>query len=269
MEIVASRIVFSLLLLMLLLAATGALGQFRATVRNRHVMSAMAISATLIAINWLAYVWAVSTNHIVAASLGYFLNPLVNVLLGVVLLKEKMRMPQVVAVGIAVSGVAVMAVSAIATLWVSLILALSFAFYGYIRKTADIGPRQGLAAETLILMPLALGYLVWLAGRGELSLGQDATVTTLLVMTGLITSLPLLLFATAARRMPLSTLGLLQYLAPTIQFLIGVFIFSETLSWGQIVSFALIWTGLAIYIFDSLRSAHMARAITPKPKAPV
>ncbi|RVT43889.1 EamA family transporter RarD [Sphingobium algorifonticola] len=260
-EIVASRVLFSLVFLIALLAATGALGQFKATVRNRAVMGSMMLSAALIGINWLAYVWAISTDHIVAASLGYFLNPLVNVLLGVVFLKERLSAMQKVAVGVATLGVAVMAASAFATLWLSLLLAISFAFYGYIRKTASVGPRQGLAAETLILTPVALAYMAWLASHGGIALGQDAPRTVLLVLSGVVTSLPLLLFATAARRMPLSTLGLLQYLSPTIQFFVAVLVFGESLNQGQIASFGLIWAGLAIYTVDSVRSARAARAL--------
>ena len=260
-EIVANRILFSLVFLIGLLGATGALGQFRATLRDRTTMFSMTLSAVLIAVNWLAYVWAITNHHVVAASLGYFLNPLVNVMIGVVLLKESLRMPQKLAIGVAAIGVAVMATTALATIWLSLLLAMSFAFYGYIRKTATVGPRQGLAAETLILTPIALCYLAWLASHGGLHLGRDAMVTTLLVLCGLVTSLPLLLFATAARRMPLSTLGLLQYISPTIQLLIGIFVFGENLNRGQIVSFALIWAGLAIYTFDSLRNARASRII--------
>lgn len=258
-EIVASRILFSLILMIAILAATGALGDFGRTLRDRRTMIAMTGSALLIAINWLVYIWAVANDHIVAASLGYFLNPLVNVLLGVLVLKEKLRPVQIAAILVAAIGVAVMAVSAINTLWISITLAVSFALYGLIRKTAAVGPRQGLAAETLILTPIAAAYAIWLVSQGQAAFGKDVATSILLALSGIVTSVPLLLFATAARRMPLSMLGLLQYLAPTIQFLIGVLLFDETPSRGQMISFVLIWAGLILFTVDLLRSTRAAR----------
>ncbi|MDX3908350.1 MAG: EamA family transporter RarD [Sphingobium sp.] len=265
LEMVASRVLFSLIVMMVLLAATGAISEFRRTLLHRQTMITMTASATLIGLNWLVYIWAVNSGHIVAASLGYFLNPLVNVLLGVVVLKEKLRRAQIIAIFIAALGVTVMAASALNTLWVSLILALTFAFYGLIRKTAAVGPRQGLAAETLILTPLAALYMVWLTHHGGATFGRDPATSTLLALSGLITSVPLLLFATAARRMPLSTLGLLQYLAPTLQFLLGVLLYGEKLSDGQVVSFVLIWAGLLVFTVDSLHAARSARTGAPLP----
>jgi chloramphenicol-sensitive protein RarD len=263
-EIVASRVLFSLILMGAILAATGALKEFGRTLRHRQTMTAMTGSALLIGVNWLTYIWAVNSGHIIAASLGYFLNPLVNVLLGVVVLKEKLRRAQVIAICIAALGVMVMAAAAVNTIWVSLILALSFAFYGLIRKTAVVGPRQGLAAETLILAPVAGLYMLWLASHGTVKFGQDFSTSALLALSGVVTSVPLLMFATAARRMPLSTLGLLQYLAPTLQFLVGVLLYGETLTRGQIVSFVLIWIGLLIFTADSLHAMRSARAPVPE-----
>ncbi|MGK2910626.1 MAG: EamA family transporter RarD [Sphingobium sp.] len=264
LEMVASRVLFSLILMIGILAATGAMREFSQTLRHRQTMIAMTGSAVLIALNWLTYIWTIANGHIVAASLGYFLNPLVNVLLGVLVLKEKLRRGQIVALGIAAMGVAVMAAAALNTLWISFVLALTFAFYGLIRKTATVGPRQGLAAETLILTPVAGVYVAWLARQGAATFGQDGYTSALLALSGVITSVPLLLFATAARRMPLSTLGLLQYLAPTIQFLVGVFLYGETLNHGQIASFVLIWTGLIVFTVDSLRAARASR-VTARP----
>jgi chloramphenicol-sensitive protein RarD len=261
-EMVASRVVWSLLLMALILAATGALGEFGRTLRNRRIMLAMTASALLIGVNWLTYIWAIGEGHILGASLGYFLNPLVNVLLGVLVLKERLRGTQMVAIALAATGVAMMAASALETLWVSLILALSFALYGLVRKVAPIGPRQGLAAETLILTPLALAYLAWLGANGGSHFGDDARTTTLLVLSGVVTSVPLLLFATAARRMPLSALGLLQYVAPTMQFLVGLLLYREPLSGGQLAAFAVIWAGLAVFTLDSLKVVRAQRLRT-------
>ncbi|AUW56860.1 EamA family transporter RarD [Sphingobium sp. SCG-1] len=260
LELVSSRVLFSLIFMGVVLTATGALREFGRTLRHRATMIAMTGSATLIAINWLTYIWAVNGGHVVGASLGYFLNPLINVLLGVLVLKEKLRRAQMAAIFVAALGVIVMAASALQTLWVSLVLALSFAFYGLIRKTADVGPRQGLAAETLILTPIAGCYMIWLASNSTMTFGIDAGTSTLLALSGIITSVPLLLFATAARRLPLTTLGLLQYIAPTLQFIIGI-LYGETLSGGQMVSFGLIWAGLVLFTVDSVGNLRRARAI--------
>lgn len=260
-EMVASRILWSLLLMAAILAATGALREFGRNLRNGRVMLAMTGSATLIGINWLVYIWAVGEGHILGASLGYFLNPLVNVALGVLVLKERLRGLQSVAILFAAVGVAMMAVSALATLWISLTLAFSFALYGLIRKVAPIGPRQGLAAETLILSPLAAAYLIWLASSGTVHFGSDPKTTILLILSGIVTSVPLLLFATAARRMPLSALGLLQYLAPTLQFIVGLF-YGEHLSGSQLAAFAVIWMGLVIFTADSIRTVRQQRLAT-------
>lgn len=260
-EIVANRIIWSLLFMAAVLAATGAMREFSRNLRNRQVMLAMTGSAAMIGINWLIYVWAIGAGHILGASLGYFLNPLVNVALGVILLKERLRTLQKLAIGVAALGVAMMAVSALDTLWISLVLAVSFAVYGFIRKVAPIGPRQGLAAETLILTPFAGAYLLWLLANGTAQFGVEAMPSILLVVGGGITSIPLLLFATAARRMTLTALGILQYLAPTLQFLCGVLLYGEHLSTGQLAAFTAIWTGLAIFTFDSIRSFRTARLV--------
>lgn len=259
LEMISHRIFWSLLLMLALLASTASLGQFGRTLRDRRAMTAMSGSAVLIGMNWLAYIWAIAEDHVIAASLGYFLNPLVNVTLGVVVLKEKLRRPQMIAILIAGIGVAVMAASALDTLWVSLVLALTFAFYGLIRKTAVVGPRQGLAAETLILAPAAACYLAWLTASDSGTFGSDVGTSALLMLSGVLTSVPLLLFATAARRMPLSALGLLQYVAPSLQFLCGIFLFGETLSSGQMLSFALIWIGLAVFAVDGVRQSRASR----------
>lgn len=255
-EIVAQRVLWSLILITLLIAVRTGMGALTAVLRDRRVMRALAVSAVMIAANWLTYVWAVNSGHVIAASLGYFLNPLVNVALGVLVLKERLRRGQMIALAVAALGVAILATAALQTLWISVTLAVSFAFYGLVRKVTPVAPMAGLGAETLLLTPLALGWLAWIAMQGTLAFGQDAPTTALLIAAGAVTTVPLILFAVAAQRLPMATLGLLQYLAPTMQFLCGILLFGETLSRGQIVSFGLIWLGLILFAADSYRAAR-------------
>ncbi|EAT09421.1 drug/metabolite transporter superfamily protein [Sphingomonas sp. SKA58] len=258
-EIVTQRILWSLLLILPILAWRGTLPVFRATFGNPRLVVALAGSALMIAINWLTYVWAVNDNHVVAASLGYFLNPLVNVLLGVLVLKERLRRFQLLAIGLAAIGVAILAASALTTLWISLTLAFSFAFYGLLRKLTPVAPMTGLGVETALLAPLAIAYLIWEAGHGGIGFGQDLPTSALLILSGGVTTVPLVLFATAAQRLPMATLGLMQYIAPTLQFLCGVLLLGEVLSIGQMLSFALIWIGLILFAGDSIATARRNR----------
>lgn len=261
-EIVTQRILWSLLLILTLLALRNGIGPMIAVLRDRRLLLALAGSAVMIAINWLVYVWAVNDGHVVATSLGYFLNPLVNVALGVLVLKERLRRGQMLAIGFAAVGVAILAASAITTLWISLTLAFSFAFYGLIRKMTPVAPMTGLGVETLLLAPLAVAYLLWEASHGPIGFGQDMSTTALLIIAGLVTTVPLVLFATAARSLPMATLGVLQYLAPTLQFVCGVVLFGETLSLGQMLSFGLIWVGLILFATDSVKAARRNRVLT-------
>jgi chloramphenicol-sensitive protein RarD len=214
-------------------------------------------SACLIAVNWLVYIWAVQNGHVLDASLGYFINPLVNVALGVAVLGERVRRIQGAAIGLAAAGVAIMAVSNGGSIWISLTLAFSFAFYGLIRKVAAIDALGGLLIETLLLAPVALGVLLVAHGAGEGAFGQERATDLLLIVAGAVTAGPLLLFAAAARRMPYTALGLLQYIAPTLQFLLALFVFGEHLRPHDLAAFALIWAGLAIYATDSIRASRM------------
>jgi chloramphenicol-sensitive protein RarD len=261
-EIVTQRVLWSLLLILAILAARGTLPAFMATLRNPRLAVPLGGSAVMIAINWLTYVWAVNSDHVVAASLGYFLNPLVNVVLGVLVLKEKLRRGQIAAIGVAAIGVAILAASAVTTLWISLTLAFSFAFYGLLRKLTPVAPMTGLGVETALLTPLAIAYLVWESGHGGVGFGQDAPTTALLVLAGGVTTVPLVLFAMAARRLPMATLGLMQYIAPTLQFLCGVLLLGETLSTGQMASFGLIWVGLILFASDGIAHARRNRMAT-------
>ncbi|EXS71032.1 MAG: hypothetical protein A2095_16805 [Sphingomonadales bacterium GWF1_63_6] len=261
-EIVAQRILWSLLLVLILLVLRSGIRPLIDVLKNSRMILALALSAMLIVINWLAYVWAVNDGHIVAASLGYFLNPLVNVALGVLVLKERLRRGQMLAIGCAAVGVAILAASALTTLWISLTLAFSFAFYGLIRKMTPVAPMTGLGVETLLLAPLAVAYLVWEAGHGGIGFGQDMSTSALLIIAGVVTTVPLVLFATAARSLPMATLGVMQYLAPTLQFFCGVVLFGETLSRGQMLSFGLIWVGLILFATDSVKAARRNRVAT-------
>ncbi|HEU4969678.1 EamA family transporter RarD [Sphingomonas sp.] len=254
-EVVAQRILWSVLLLAVLVAAARRWSHLRAAIANPQALKILTASALLIGANWLIYIWAITANHVLETSLGYFLNPLVNVVMGVVLLKERLTRAQGIAVALAATGVAVLAVGAASGLWISLALAGTFATYGLLRKIAPVESLEGLAIETILLAPLAALYLWWLSARGELAFGGDAQLTWLLAFSGVVTATPLLLFAAAARRLRYSTLGLLQYLAPTIQFLLAVLAYGEPLTRAHIVCFVLIWTGLGVYAADGLRRA--------------
>lgn len=263
LEVVAQRVIWSLLLLLPLVAAIGRWPALRTALSNRLLLGQLTVSALLIATNWLIYVWSVFNGHVLAASLGYFLNPLVNVALGMVVLKERLTRGQALAVGLAAIGVAILAAGAGEGLWISLTLACTFGLYGLVRKTAKVESLEGLTIETAILAPFALAWVVALGAGGHLSLGSGIGITALLVLAGAVTAAPLLMFATAARRMRYSTLGLLQYLAPTIQFLLAITVFGERLDGAQLACFALIWAACAIYAASSLIDHRRMTAARP------
>ncbi len=252
-EIVAQRILWSVLLLGAVALATGRVRRIAGFLRHGRSMMILTGSAVMIAINWIVYVWAVNSGHVLASSLGYFLNPMVNVAMGVVLLRERMSRAQMIAVALAAIGVAVLAARSLDGLWISLTLALSFGTYGLLRKIAPVEAMEGLAIETLLLAPIAGAYLAWLSTHGGLRFGEGVGVSLLLVISGALTATPLLLFAAAARKLPYATVGLLQYIAPTIQFLLAVTFFDEPFTRAHLICFACIWTGLAIYAADGLR----------------
>ncbi|GAA4764516.1 EamA family transporter RarD [Stakelama sediminis] len=256
LEIIANRILWALAILLVVGPALGRTAKLRAALGNPRLMATLMISALLIGANWTGYVWAVLHQHVLAASLGYFLNPLINVLLGTMLLGERLDRVQGIAVALAAAGVAILAAEAPDALWVSLLLAFSFAFYGYVRKRAPVEPIEGLTVETLLLALPAFGYLVWLGEQGSLSFGSDVKTTLLLMTMGPLTVTPLLLFAAAARRLRLTTLGLLQYIAPSLQFLIAVTLFHEPLSMPHLACFVLIWAGLVLFALHSIRLAR-------------
>lgn len=254
LEVLAHRVVWSLLLLVIAVTALRRWTVIRAALAPR-TLGMLAVSALLIATNWLVYIWAVNSHQTLAASLGYFINPLVNVALGVAVLGERLRRWQGVAIGIAGIGVAAMALGAAETLWISLTLAVSFGVYGLVRKVVAIDSLGGLLVETALLTPPSLGYLL-IAGK---SFGHSAGMDIKLVMLGAVTAAPLLMFAAAARRLPYSSMALLQYVAPTLQFLVAVLVFGEKLWALHVLVFALIWLGCAIFAWDSFRAARNAR----------
>jgi chloramphenicol-sensitive protein RarD len=260
-EIVAHRIVWSLLFLAALVTLWRRWPAIRAALAAPRVAITLGVTAVLIAINWLVYIWAVLNDHVLEGSLGYYLNPLVNILLGTLLLKEKLSRPRMAAVALAAAGVAVLAAGAGQGLWISLTLAVSFALYGFLRKVAPVDSLEGLSIETALLAPIALGWILWLQSRGLGSLAAHGMGTDLLlVLAGALTAIPLLLFTAAAKRLPYSTLGFLQYIAPSIQFLLAVFVFGEALTTAHLICFGAIWTALAIFTLEGWRLSHKARA---------
>jgi chloramphenicol-sensitive protein RarD len=260
-EIVAHRIVWSLVFLAVLATFWKLWPKVRIAVGRPKVLGTLAITAALIGTNWLIWIWAVLNGHVLEGSLGYYLNPLVNVLLGVVLLKEKLSRGQMFAVLLAAAGVAVLAAGAGGGLWISLSLAASFALYGFLRKVAPVESVEGLLIETAILTPIALAWILYLQSRGESGLGTDAATNILLVLAGAVTAVPLLLFTAAAKRLPYSTLGFLQYIAPSLQFLLAVTLFGEKLTPAHMICFGAIWCALAIFAFEGVRTSRVkARA---------
>lgn len=254
LEVVAHRIVWSVLLLLAMLYFRRRLAALWEALTTRAMLVPMVATALLIGGNWLIYIWAVTNGHVAAASLGYFLNPLLNVLLGYLFLKERLTRWQWLAVALAGLGVAILATGALDALWISLSLALSFGLYGLIRKVAPVGPMVGLASETIILLPLALGALAVWTVHGSGHFGTLGTQTdALLLAAGVVTAVPLLLFASAARQMPYATIGLIQYIGPSIQFLLAIFLYREPLTTTHLVTFPLIWAGLMLYSWDMWR----------------
>jgi len=251
-EILAHRMAWSLLFLMLVLAVRRQWKWLPQVLRQPKVVGSFLVSAFLLSANWFVYIWAVNNGHVVDASLGYFINPLVNVLLGMLVLKEKLRRGQWIAIGVAATGVAWLTWQGGQVPYIALVLALSFGAYGLLRKTAALAALEGLSFETLILFPLAVAYLGWLVYNGQsvfLNAESDST-RWLLAAAGPTTAIPLLLFAAGARRIPMSVLGMLQYMSPSLQMLLGVWVFNEAFSSTKLVGFLFIWSALAIYMLE-------------------
>ncbi|HEY5762495.1 MAG TPA: EamA family transporter RarD [Rhodocyclaceae bacterium] len=253
-EIIAHRVLWSVLLLAIVLLAARRRQGVEAIRRQPRLLLWLTLSAVLVTSNWLVYVWAVNAGRVLEASLGYYINPLVTVVLGALVIGERMSRWQRIAFALAALGVANQIVQVGALPWVALFLATTFALYGLLRKQLAIDPLTGLFVETLLLAPLALWYLAGLSASGELAFGQLGwRIDWLLVAAGLVTSLPLVLFAFGARRLRMATMGFLQYLAPTLMFGLGVLVYDEPFGAGRLTTFALIWAGLAIYSWEAWR----------------
>ena len=260
-EFVGWRIIWTLPFCLLIVALRKQFPALREAISNRRTMLALFASAVLIAINWFVYIWAIMQNQVYAASLGYYLNPLLNVLLGTVLLGERLSKWQWLAVAIAASAVALLAAGALTTLWISLSLAFSFGMYGVVRKQVPVGSLPGLTIESAILLLPACGIAWWYAqSPAGPSFGTDPFLSAAIAFSGVVTAVPLLLFAIAAKRMNYSTLGFIQYLAPTIVFLLGLTVFGEELRLVQLGSFVLIWTAVAIFVADLWSKNRRAKA---------
>jgi chloramphenicol-sensitive protein RarD len=264
LQLIGHRIVWSFLLLMLILSVGGNIKGLAAKMTDLKILRIYALAALLIGVNWLLYVWAVNAGFIVETSLGYFINPLISVVLGMIFFRERLRPLQWIPVALAGIGVAYLAISYGRLPWIALVLAFSFGFYGLVKKMAPLNSANGLTLETGILFVPALGYLLfaeWTGAGAFTHTGPSADL--LMVGAGLVTTIPLLMFAGAAHRIPLTTVGLMQYLAPTLQFLIGVFIYHEPFSSQQLIGFGIVWIGLLVFASESLYHRRQPIVKTP------
>ena len=263
-QVIAHRVAWSCVFLFGWMALRGELGRLTATLTNPTLLVRLTLTALLISCNWLVYVWSVTHGHIVDTSLGYYINPLVNVVLGVVVLRERLNRAQWTAVALAALAVLYLALLAGRPPWIAGALALSFSLYGLLRKVISVDALPGLATETLLLMPLAVAYLGWCQAAGSGALTQQGpTVAVLLIGSGLVTAIPLFLFAFGARALPYSTVGVLQYIAPSLQLLCGVLLYHESFGTALAAGFALLWAALLIYAVDGWRRTRTALRAAP------
>ena len=262
-EVVAHRALWSVPIAGVILLLLRRTGDLKAAFRQPRTLALAALTASLISVNWWIYTWAVSVDRTVETALGYYINPLVNICLGALFLRERFTKPQMIAIGLAVTAVVILTVNAGGLPWISLTLAFSFGIYGFLRKTLPIGPTQGFFLEVLLLSVPAL-LVLWFFGEGHFS--SDGVGTTLLLMlAGPVTAFPLILYAFGAKLLKYSTLGLMQYIAPTLIFFIAVFAFREPFSYWQFIAFCFIWSALAIYSWSSFRMLR-ARPVVPVAK---
>ncbi|MHC5306788.1 EamA family transporter RarD [Bartonella sp. LJL80] len=269
MEVVAHRILWALPTALIILVCLGRTKDLMAALRTPHMVAMACLTSALITMNWSVYIWAIANNHAVDAALGYYINPLFNVMLGLVFLRERLDFWQWISVGLAFFAVAILTIHAGGLPWVAVLLPITFGLYGFFRKSLPIGPAQGFALETILLFIPAIalaGYFFW-TGNYHFAHGswQD---TGLLIMAGPFTAIPLILFATGAKRLSLITLGLMQYLTPTFLFLIAIFVFKEPFSRIQLMAFSLIWLGLIIYTISSFVSMKRRKTIETIVKLP-
>ena len=268
-EVVLHRMVWSLVFVLIVLAVLRRwnwLGEVR---RSPALLGKFAVSALLLAANWLSYVWAVNNGHVLDASLGYFILPLINVALGFVFLHERPRKAQWVAFALAATGVLWMAVQSGHVPWLALLIAMTFGFYGLMRKTATLGALEGMSLETMLLAPLAVVALLWAgpSGPGSQWPAHDAHTWLFFLLSGPVTAIPLLLFAAGARRVPLSTMGFLQYITPSILALMGVFLYGEPFAGPRAVGFVFIWVALALYTAEGLWAGRRAAKLATQTNA--
>lgn len=257
-EVIAHRIVWSVPIAAAVLVWAGRTADFKAAIRSPRSIAMAALTATLISVNWAIYVWAISVDRTVETALGYYINPLVVIVVGALVLGEKLDRLQIAAVALAGVAVAVLTIDAGKLPWVSLALAFSFAAYGFFRKTLPIGPSQGFLLEVLLLSVPALGYIIFLIATGQDHfISSNGTDTALLIGCGPVTAVPLLLFAVGAKLLRLSTIGIMQYIAPTMVFLIAVLAFDEPFGTTQAIAFALIWAALAMYSWSMFRGREI------------
>ncbi len=259
LEILAHRVIWSLVVCVLLLVTVIPKGWW-ARVGNRRSLLLLGTAAALVSVNWGTYIWAVNSGQVVETSLGYYINPILSIILGVVVLRERLAPAQWVSVGLAALAVIVLTIDYGRLPWIALTLATTFATYGFIKKKVNGGAVDTLAVESGLLTPVGLGYLIFLQANGTLTFGHLGLPHSLLLMaTGVVTVVPLLFFAAATTRLPLSTLGLLQYVAPTLQFLLGVLYFGEAMSIGRWIGFSLVWLALVILTVHGVRAARQSR----------
>jgi chloramphenicol-sensitive protein RarD len=264
LEILAHRIIWSFLILAVMVAVLGRWKELLRELQSPKLLGMLGLSTLLIAANWLVFIYAVTNGHVLQASLGYFVNPLLNVLLGFLVFRERLRPLQTLSIVLALAGVLVLAIFVGDVPWIAASLAVTFSLYGLMRKIMPVDGLVSLTVETLVLTPVALFYLTYLSTAGRLAPGGLHTLG-LLVLSGPVTTLPLLFFGAAARRLRLSTMGVLQYLSPTLQFMLAVLVFRERFYAAHIATFACIWTGIVIYTVDSLRAARQARLALVEP----
>jgi chloramphenicol-sensitive protein RarD len=263
LQIMFHRVVWSFIFLAIVILARNDWARLKAQITSTRVVLVYSLAAFLLAMNWLIYIWGVNSGQVVETSLGYFINPLVSVLLGVVILRERLRPLQWLPVALAAIGVIYLTLQHGSLPWIALALAFTFGMYGLLKKIAPLGALHGLTLETAILFLPALGYLLFVESRGTGSFGHLTwNLNALLAVSGVVTALPLLMFATAARSIPLSLVGILQYFAPSVQFLLGIFLYREPFSLPQLAGFAVIWTALLIYTLEGylVRRGHQQSA---------
>lgn len=264
LEILADRFFWSFVFLALVMTVTRSWSRLRPALSQRRNLALLVVATVLISLNWGVYIWAVNSGRVVEASLGYFINPLVIVLLGTLVFKEHLRRLQWTAVCIAAVAVAILTLGFGGVPWIALALAFSWAGYGVVKKIVGMDPIASLTIETAYATPVAVVYLVWLHAQGQLVFGHSSPGNTaLLMLTGVVTAVPLVMFGGAANRIPLSTIGVLQYLTPTIQFVIGITVAGETMSAFQWVGFVVVWAALAVFTYDGVRHARRTRAGVP------